>query len=100
MPGNYSVKTNGNVTPEEPVTPAPTTPTVEEPVVPQTPSVSQNDSELETLFDPMDQVELLDPDYEEKQKEAVGLDLKSAINQTRDTIETVSYTHLTLPTIA
>ena len=70
-----------------PETPAPTTPTVEEPVVPQTPSVSQNDSELETLFDPMDQVELLDPDYEEKQKEAVGLDLKSAINQTRDTIE-------------
>lgn len=70
-----------------PTTPAPTTPTVEEPVVPQTPSVSQNDSELETLFDPMDQVELLDPDYEEKQKEAVGLDLKSAINQTRDTIE-------------
>lgn len=70
-----------------PATPAPTTPIVEEPVVPQTPSVSQNDSELETLFDPMDQVELLDPDYEEKQKEAVGLDLKSAINQTRDTIE-------------
>lgn len=70
-----------------PATPAPTAPTIEEPVVPQTPSVSQNDSEIETLFDPMDQVELLDPDYEEKQKEAVGLDLKSAINQTRDTIE-------------
>ncbi len=70
-----------------PATPAPTAPTIEEPVVPQTPSVSQNDSELETLFDPMDQVELLDPDYEEKKKEAVGLDLKSAINQTRDTIE-------------
>lgn len=26
VPGNYSVKTNGNVTPEEPATPAPTTP--------------------------------------------------------------------------
>ena len=31
VPGNYSVKTNGNVTPEEPVTPAPTTPTPTEP---------------------------------------------------------------------
>lgn len=38
VPGNYSVKTNGNVTPEEPVTPAPTTPapTTPTPTEPET----------------------------------------------------------------
>lgn len=45
VPGNYSVKTNGNVTPEEPVTPAPTTPTPTTPVpttpVPTTPTPTE-----------------------------------------------------------
>lgn len=40
VPGNYSVKTNGNVTPEEPVTPAPTTPTPTTPV-PTTPTPTE-----------------------------------------------------------
>lgn len=40
VPGNYSVKTNGNVTPEEPVTPAPTTPAPTTPV-PTTPTPTE-----------------------------------------------------------
>ena len=56
------------------------------PVIPESEPV-QETPVLETLFDPMDQVELLDPDYEQKQQEAVGLDLKSAINETRNIID-------------
>lgn len=58
------------------------TPVIEEPVIKEQPKV-----EIETLFDPMDQVELLDPEYDKKQLEDAGLDLKSAINQTREKIE-------------
>lgn len=59
----------------------------EEPVIQEETLDVEEDSELETLFDPMDQVELLDPDYEEKKKEDDGLDLKSAINETRNIVD-------------
>ena len=48
-------------------------------------------SDLETLFDPMDNVDLLDPNFAEKQKEEAGLDLKSAINETRGAIEDLKF---------
>ena len=54
------------------------------------PISNDDDVELETLFDPMDQVELLDPNYEQKQQEKAGLDLKSAISIARETITTLS----------
>lgn len=50
----------------------------------------QEEPKLETLFDPMDQVELLDPDYEEKQKAAAGLDLNNAINHIRTELENLT----------
>ena len=59
---------------------------VEEPVSTPKPEETE-EPELETLFDPMDQVELLDPDYEKKQQESAGLDLKTAITYTREEIE-------------
>lgn len=66
---------------------------IKEPLIEEAPIIKEepktDEIELETLFDPMDQVELLDPDYEQKQLEESGLDLKSAINETRDTIETL-----------
>lgn len=66
---------------------------IKEPLIEESPIIKEepktDEIELETLFDPMDQVELLDPDYEQKQLEESGLDLKSAINETRDTIETL-----------
>ena len=46
-----------------------------------------NEKKEEPLIDPMDSVIKLDPDYEEKQEEIAGTDLKSAINIIRDTIE-------------
>ena len=55
----------------------------EEPVI----KISSEEPVLETLFDPMDQVETLDPEYEKKQQEEAGLDLKNAINDIRDNVE-------------
>ncbi len=75
-----------NVAPQPAPTPVPT-PNSDKPVIDLTPAPSANEPKLETLFDPMDQVDLLDPNYEEKQKEAAGLDLKSAINEARDVID-------------
>ncbi len=42
------------------------------------------------LVDPMDSVVTLEPDYEQKQEELAGTDLKSAINIVRDTIDVLN----------
>ncbi len=44
----------------------------------------------EMIIDPMDSVIKLEPDYEEKQEEASGTDLKSQINTIRNTIESLN----------
>lgn len=44
----------------------------------------------EMIIDPMDSVIKLEPDYEEKQEELAGTDLKSAINMVRDTVDTLN----------
>ncbi len=67
-------------------------PVVSEPVDANKPVIDlepapEEEPELETLFDPMDNVDMLDPNYEKKQQEAAGLDLKNAINETREAIE-------------
>ncbi len=41
-------------------------------------------------IDPMSMVETLDPEFEEKQKEAEGLDLKTAINTVRGCVEALN----------
>ncbi len=41
----------------------------------------------EKLVDPMDSVVTLEPDYEARQEELAGTDLKTAINVVRDTVE-------------
>lgn len=51
---------------------------------------SQAPIQKEPLIDPMDSVVKLDPEYEEKQEEIVGLDLKSAINTIRDTVDNLN----------
>lgn len=40
----------------------------------------------EPLVDPMDSIVKIEPDYEERQKELAGTDLKTAINVVRDTV--------------
>ncbi len=40
----------------------------------------------ETIVDPLDSIVTLEPDYEQKQEELAGLDLKTAINIVRDTV--------------
>ena len=72
--------------PENPVIPPQAPVEKDKPVIDLTPA-PEPEPQLETLFDPMDQVELLDPDYEAKQQEAAGLDLKSAINNTREILD-------------
>lgn len=44
----------------------------------------------EFIVDPMDSVIKLEPDYEEKQEELAGTDLKSAISIVRDTVDTLN----------
>jgi len=44
----------------------------------------------EEYIDPMSVVETLDPEFEEKQKEAEGLDLKTAINTVRGCVEALN----------
>lgn len=46
-----------------------------------------NTKEESEVFDPVDLIETLDPEYEEKQEEQLGIDLKTAINAIRDTKE-------------
>lgn len=46
--------------------------------------------QTEKIIDPMDSVFKLEPDYEEKQEELAGIDLKSAISVFRDTIENLN----------
>lgn len=46
-----------------------------------------NTKEEPVVFDPVDLIETLDPEYEEKQEEQLGIDLKTAINAIRDTKE-------------
>lgn len=46
--------------------------------------------QAESIIDPMDSVFKLEPDYEEKQEELAGTDLKSAISVFRDTIENLN----------
>ena len=47
-------------------------------------SINNNVSTSEDTFDPVDLIDTLDPDYEEKQEEKLGTDLKTAINTVRD----------------
>lgn len=46
--------------------------------------IPENDDE--DIVDPVDSISILEPDYEEKKKEEVGLDLKTAINDIRDLV--------------
>ena len=41
-------------------------------------------------FDPTSLIDTLDPNYETKQEEALGLDLKTAINEIRTTKDTLA----------
>lgn len=50
-------------------------------------SLDLNTKEESEVFDPVDLIETLDPEYEEKQEEQLGIDLKTAINAIRDTKE-------------
>lgn len=63
----------------------------DKPVIDLTPKDSSpaqaDEPKLETLFDPMDQVDQLDPNYEKKLQEEAGLDLTSGINEVRDNIQ-------------
>lgn len=43
----------------------------------------------ENLVDPLDRVSSLEPDFEEKQKESTGMDLKTAINDVRDFVKSL-----------
>ena len=43
----------------------------------------------ENIVDPIDMINTLAPDFEEKQKEDAGMDLKSAINDVRDFVKTL-----------
>lgn len=76
-----------NLPPQAPVQPPIEPVPADTPVIDLQPAQPSEEPELETLFDPMDQVELLDPNYEAKQQEEAGLDLKSAINNTREIID-------------
>ena len=44
-----------------------------------------NSEEAEEIFDPVNLIDTLDPNYEEKQEEKLGIDLKTAINIVRNT---------------
>lgn len=44
-----------------------------------------NSEEAEEIFDPVNLIDTLDPNYEEKQEEKLGIDLKTAINIIRNT---------------
>lgn len=62
-----------------------------EPTVEEVPIVNNTIEEVkpvieEPLVDPLDSIVKLEPDYEEKQKELAGKDLKTAINVVRDTV--------------
>ena len=46
--------------------------------------VSENPTNNEEIFDPVNLIDTLDPDYEEKQEEKLGIDLKTAINTVRE----------------
>ncbi len=52
--------------------------------------ISQPVVKENTFVDPMDSVVKLEPDYEEKQEELAGTDLKSAINTIRETIDALN----------
>ena len=43
----------------------------------------------ENIIDPVDMINTLAPDFEEKQKEDAGMDLKSAINDVREFVKTL-----------
>lgn len=47
-------------------------------------NINNNVSTNEETFDPVNLIDTLDPDYEEKQDEKLGIDLKTAINTVRD----------------
>ena len=42
--------------------------------------------DMETLVDPIDSISSLEPNFEEKQKEEIGMDLKTAINEIRNSV--------------
>ena len=47
-------------------------------------SPSMIDSNNDEIFDPVNLIDTLDPEYEEKQEEKLGIDLKTAINTVRE----------------
>lgn len=67
----------------------------EEPKIDNTPKVEPvNNNQIEEiipvpkeeLVDPLDSIVMLEPDYQQKQEELAGTDLKTAINTLRDTV--------------
>ncbi len=48
------------------------------------PNIIPEVDENKDIFDPVDLIETLDPEYESKKNEKLGLDLKTAINEIRD----------------
>lgn len=68
---------------EETVEVAPTPTPSFSPNLGTNPSLNTNDND--EVFDPVDLIDTLDPDYEEKQEAKLGIDLKTAINTIRET---------------
>ena len=72
----------------EPVTPIETKPVKETPTFSSNLGVAPNpsviDSNDDELFDPVNLIDTLDPEYEEKQEAKLGIDLKTAINTVRE----------------
>ena len=70
---------------EEPTPPVEPINQVEESSVlnPNFGSIEDNNDD-EEVFDPIDLIDTLDPNYEEKQEEKLGIDLKSAIKEIRN----------------
>jgi len=54
------------------------------------PSVAIPDNDNDEIFDPIDLIETLEPDYEEKIEQQLGLDLKTAINTIRSAKDSLS----------
>lgn len=53
-------------------------------------SLNNSEEKIESIFDPVDLIETLDPEYENKMEAKMGLDLKTAINEIRNLKEELS----------
>ena len=53
-------------------------------------SINNITSDNEEIFDPLSLIETLEPDYEEKQEQKLGIDLKTAISSIRNTKDDLS----------